>query len=195
MPALDVTVGGATSNSFASLAEAATYFDQRIPLPTPWVASGDASARALIMAARVLDGLAGAHRTLHVIGDARYYQSTPRWTGAPATATQRMTWPRTGMFDRNGNPIAEDAIPLDLKNAQAELAGQLLMTDTTLDNSVSVGGITNIKAGSVSLSFNEMIARHVIPDGVAEMLVPSWLTDALVEPAYQSAMFDVVSER
>lgn len=194
MPTLDVTVGGATANSFCSLAEAATYFDERIPLPTPWVASGDTSIRALIMAGRVLDGLAQGHRTLHVDGENRYYQTTPHWTGSPATTTQRMTWPRTGMYDRNGNAIAADSIPLDLKNAQAELAGQLLMSDTTLDNSVSVGGITSIKAGSVALSFNEMIARHVIPDGVAEMLVPSWLTDALVEPAYLGVIIDVVSE-
>jgi hypothetical protein len=194
MPTLVVTPGAPDANSFASLAEAATYFDERVPLPTLWVASGDASIRALIMAARVLDMLADARRSLHVEGTERYYRTSPEWTGTAATTTQRLTWPRSGMFDRNGNPIASTVIPRELKEAQSELAGQLLMSDTTLDNATSVGGITNIKAGSVSLSFKEMIERHVIPDAVVEMLVPSWVTDEGYESAYP-ALFDVVSER
>lgn len=192
MPALDTTVGGASANSYATLAEAAAYFDERIPLSTPWVASGDASVRALIMATRVLDSLAIAKRTLRINGTDRYYFTNPAWTGTPATTTQRLTWPRIGMFDRNGNAIASNVIPLDLKQAQSELAGQLIMSDTTLDNSVSVSGLRSVSAGSVSLSFKDMIERHVIPDSVLEMLPASWLTDELVEPA-NPALFDVVS--
>jgi len=130
---------------------------------------------------------------LQTEGTSRYYYTSPEWTGTVATTTQRLTWPRVGMRDRNGNIISPSVIPRELKDAQSELAGQLLMSDTTLDNATSVGGITNIKAGSVSLSFKEMIERHVVPDAVMEMLVPSWLTDERVEPAYPG-LFDVVSE-
>lgn len=192
MPTLDVTVAGPSANSYASLAEANAYFDERISLATPWVASGDASVRALITAARVLDALSIARRTLRVDGTNKYYYTNPAWTGSPATTTQRMAWPRTGMTDRNGNAIADDVIPLDLKYAQAELAGQLLIADTTLDNSVSVGGIKSVSAGSVSVSFKDMIERHVLPDFIYELMPGSWLTDPIVESAYPMA-FDVVS--
>jgi hypothetical protein len=141
----------------------------------------------------VLDALADSKKSLRVNDTDRYYYTSPKWTGAPATTTQRMTWPRTGMYDRNGNAIASNVLPKELKEAQSELAGQLIMSDTTLDNSVVVSGLTSVKAGSVALTFKDMIERHVIPDAVMELLIPSWLTDELVEPA-NPALFDVVSE-
>lgn len=193
MPVLDATVGGVSSNSYATLAEAATYFDERIPLPTPWVASGDSSIRALIMAARVLGSFSSVKTILRVDGTSRYYQTSAMWTGAPATTTQRLAWPRTGMFDRNGNAIPSNVIPSDLKEAQAELAGQLLMGDLTLDNTVSVGGIKSVSAGSVSVTFKDMIERHVLPDGVIELMPTSWFTEVGYASLYVG-LFDVVSE-
>jgi hypothetical protein len=96
------------------------------------------------------------------------------------------------MYDANGNPIPSDVIPQALKDAESELAGQLVMSDTTLDNAVAVGGIKSVSAGSVSVTFKDDIAAHVLPDAVTSLLPPSWLTDELVEPAL-SALFDVVS--
>jgi hypothetical protein len=96
------------------------------------------------------------------------------------------------MYDANGNPIPSDVIPQALKDAESELAGQLVMSDTTLDNAVAVGGIKSVSAGSVSVTFKDDIAAHVLPDAVSNLLPPSWLTDELVEPAL-SALFDVVS--
>lgn len=187
MPTLDTTVAGANANSYATLAEANTYFDERLPLPTPWVTSGGTSERALLMATRILDALAQPRVRL-VDG---YYVTSRQWTGDPATATQRLAWPRIGMFDANGNEIASDVIPRQLKEAQAELAGQLIISDTTLDNSVSVAGITSVRAGSVSLSFKDMIERHVLPDIVWELMPASWFTEELYESA-QYAEFDVI---
>lgn len=191
MPTIIATVGGATSNSYETQAEANTYFDERLPLSTPWVASGDTAARALIMATRVLDAMNSPHRMLRKGCDCRYYYTNRQWTGAPATATQRLAWPRTGMYDNNGNLIASDVIPQALKDAESELAGQLLMADTTLDNAVAVGGIKSVSAGSVSVSFKDDIAAHVLPDAVLNLMPPSWLTDELVESA-TPALFDVI---
>lgn len=192
MPTIDATVAGAASNSYETLAEANVYFDERLPLPTPWVASGDASIRALIMATRVLDMMAVPRRTLRRIGDRNFYYTSRQWTGSPATTTQRLAWPRIGMYDANGNAIASNVIPQALKDAESELAGQLLIADTTLDNAVRVGGITAVRAGSVSVSFKQDIEAHVLPDAVLNLLPPSWLTDELLEPV-EPALFDVVS--
>lgn len=195
MPTLITDVGGSTSNSYATSEEAAKYFDERLPLPTPWVSSGEKSVPALIQATRVLDSMAQARKTLRSCSqgcDKQYYTSRT-WTGAPATTTQRLAWPRVGMFDRHGRPIPEDVIPEELKEAQSELAGQLIMADTTLDNAASVQGLRSVSAGSVSVSFKDDIEAHVLPDAVVNLLPPSWFTDEIIEPAGVGAMFDVVS--
>jgi hypothetical protein len=97
------------------------------------------------------------------------------------------------MYDANGNAIADTVIPADLKDAVAELAGALGTSDSTVDNDVIVQGITSIKAGSVALSFKDMIAQHVMPEMVWNLLVPSWYTDEVIT-FQQTALFDVVSE-
>lgn len=192
MPTIDATVGGSAANSYETLGEANTYFDERLPLPTPWVASGDSSIRALLMATRVLESMTYPHKTLRIDKcDCKYYLTARQWTGAPASTTQRLAWPRTGMFDRNGNAIPSDVIPQELKDAESELAGQLLMSDTTLDNSTSVQGITSVKAGSVAVTFKENIAAHVLPDAVLNLMPPSWLTDEIVSYP-ETAEFDVI---
>jgi hypothetical protein len=185
---LDATVGGASSNTYCTEAEATAYFNARVPLATPWDEVEDPTA-ALAMAARVLDALAQA-RTYRQ-GDKMI--TTKAWTGSPATTTQRMAWPRIGMYDANGNAIPSTVIPIDLKNAQAELAGQLSLSDTTLDNAATVQGIKSVKAGSVSIDFKDMIEKHVLPDSVWWLLPASWLTDEIYASAL-SALFDVVSE-
>lgn len=192
MPTIDATVGGVNANSYETLAEANTYFDERLPLSLPWVASGDASIRALLMATRTLDAMSLPHRTLRRGCDCNFYYTSRQWTGLPASATQRLAWPRVGMFDKNGNAIPSNVIPQALKDAESELAGQLLIADTTLDNAVLVGGITSVRAGSVAVTFKENIAAHVLPDAALNLMPQSWFTDELVEPAVP-AQFDVVS--
>jgi len=96
------------------------------------------------------------------------------------------------MLDRNGNAIGSGIIPQELKDATAELAGHLAKGDRTIDSDVVIQGITSIKAGSVSLSFKDSFdATKVIPDVVLSLLIPSWLTDELIEGANR-AMFDVI---
>lgn len=190
MATIDATVGGANSNSYCTHAEANTYFDERVPISPPWVASGQEAA--LIMACRTLDALAQPFKTFFP-GPPAYYRIRRRWTGSPATSTQRLAWPRIGMYDMNGNAIPSNSIPLALKQAQAELAGQLRAGDRTLDNDALVQGLSSLSVGSVSLSFRDVITTQVIPDAVYNLLPQSWLTDELYEMAL-GAQFDVVSD-
>jgi hypothetical protein len=125
-------------------------------------------------------------------GIAAYYRVSRAWTGAPASATQRLSWPRTGMFDANGNAIPSTVIPQALKDAESEFAGQLMGEDRTLDNSVITQGLLGLRAGSVSLQFRKGLLPQVIPDAVLNLLVPGWLTDELVVQA-MPAQFDIVS--
>ena len=189
MSVIDSTPGGVASNSYETYVEANAYFVDRIPLSPAWVTSGNEAY--LLTATRVLDGLSRPFKTF-LPGTPPYYRVRRQWTGAPATVTQRLAWPRTGMFDANGNAIPSDVIPQALKDAESEFAGQLLKGDRTLDNDVIIQGLNSVRAGSVSLGFNKDIVPQVIPDAVFNLMPVSWLTDELYVPA-NVAQFDVVS--
>lgn len=188
MPTIVATPGAADANSYATLAEANAYFETRVALDPAWVTTGDPPTAALIMAARVLDSFAVARKVLRFDGRGGpngrpYYVTSRAWTGAIVTDTQALAWPRSGMFDRLGRAIATNVVPQQLKEAQSELAGQLLIGDRTLDNDAAVEGIREVKAGSVQVKFAEMIEHRVLPEAVMALLVPSWLTDEIVTPA------------
>lgn len=256
---LDATIGGSASNSYPTLEEALEYYEMRTEV-AGWE-DGDQEV-LLMMATRVLNAMAMPHKTYYpdANGVAAHWIISPTWTGSPATATQRLAWPRSGMFDSMGrsldwtitdisvaNPtvittdrahgrttgdkifiynsdstpvvdgeyevtvissttfsIAVDVtvagttgmmtiMPQELLDATAELAGALGTTDTTLDDDVVVKGITSLRAGSVALTFKDMIERHVMPDMVWNLMPPSWFTDESYTQAV-SALFDVVSE-
>lgn len=177
----------ATANSFISLAEYAAYHLTRLPLDPPVTTTGDVAARNVIMATRVLSAMAVARKSLRWDRNGKpYYYTSRQWTGSLTTETQALAWGREGMYDRLRREIPNNVIPQELKDATAELAGQLGNSDTTLDNDIQVQGITRVKAGSVELSFKEMIESHVLPEAVWMLLVPSWFTNEIVSYAVTS---------
>jgi len=162
--ALDTTPGGASADSYASLAEADTYHTNHL-YASVWDAASDPQKESgLIMAARLLDAMPRA------------------WTGNAVNSTQALGWPRSGMLTRNGFEILQTVIPSPLKNAQSELARQLLAADLTETNAVAAQGIKSLKAGPVALAFKDGLdidtsLLAMIPDAVIALLVPSWLID------------------
>lgn len=194
MVTIIATPGAADANSYLTEAEANAYFDARLPLATPWVPSGATNAAALVMATRVLDSMSVGRRTLvkDLNSGRAFYVVSRLWTGAIASDTQALAWPRSGMFDRHGRAISESVVPSELKDATAELAGQLIMGDTTADNAVSVQGITSVRAGSVSLTFKDAIEAHVLPDAVVNLMPPSWFTNEAVYLATGGPAFEVI---
>jgi hypothetical protein len=180
---LDTTVGGATSDSYATLAEFVAYQATRVPALTWLVTATDAQKEAaLIAAARALDACFD-------------------WTGTAVDDVQALTWPRSGMLSRNGFSIATDTIPKPLKDAQCELAGQLGAGDLLSDNDAEKLGIASVKAGSVAVSFQnkdtsttesvDMIIRRMgsefnwvsseIPGEVRRLLVASWFNQPSIK--------------
>lgn len=193
--AIDATVGGAAANSYETVAEADAYFASRLPLNPPWD-DADSKEALLIMATRLLDAMFRGTKTLVAqCGQCdAFYRIGRKWTGAPATTTQRLAWPRTGMYDQNGNAIPSNVIPQDLKDAESELAGQLNVSDRTLDNDVSVQGITSVKAGSVAVTFRDgYIATFTLPQAVIDLLIASWYTEETIESAVNTFDFEVMT--
>jgi len=152
---LDATVGGVASNTYCTLAEAETYYLGRLPLAA-WAAASDAEKNAaLVMATRLLD--------------IKY-----EWVSWPTATTQMLQWPRYGVEDfLRLSFIEDDAIPPQLKNAEAEFAGQLLAEDRSLDSDIETKGVTSLTVGSIAFTFKNSVYAKVIPDAVRDM-IPSW---------------------
>lgn len=176
------TPNASDANSFITLAEYAYYWERRIPLDPPVTLTGDVAARNVITATRVLCTIIRPRKTIRWDKNGNpYYYTSRAWTGTIATETQALLWGREGMYDSRGVLITSNVIPQELKDATAELAGQLELSDRTLDNDIIVQGITSVKAGSVALTFKENIDAQVLPDAVINSLVPGWLTDEIID--------------
>jgi hypothetical protein len=134
---LVATVGGATANTYATLADAATFAEELWPTPVSWLAAGDQDTRArcLVEATRILDTL------------------TP--PGELAATTQALRWPREGVSKQGGSGelYLSTEIPADVIRAQILLAMWLL--DQTTDPALAAdAGLSSISfGGTLSMSF------------------------------------------
>ena len=153
---LVATAGAANANTYCTRAAATQYDDDHPQSGTTWSgASNDLKDQALLMATQLLDQ--------HI-----------DWTGAASDVIQILEWPRTGMWDRNGNSMDSASIPADLVNATAEFARQIIAADRMADDAVSTKGITDLTAGPVSLKFSGRKGAKVVPDAVYYLLEDSW---------------------
>lgn len=146
---IDATAGGASANSYMTLAQADAYVEAMISSAdvTAWsTGTDDTRNRALAAAAQRLD--------------------RERFIGARATDTQALQWPRTGVRKPDtyvntyatGFPfrISEDyftdtEIPDQIKRAQIELAVYLKNNV----EGISLGGLEdfkNVKIGSLDVT-------------------------------------------
>lgn len=82
---LVTTVGGASSNSYVTLAQFNTYCEQRLNVDAFDEAQADDKIRALLMATRRLD--------------------RENWQGARAASTQALAWPRAGVIKPDGSTV------------------------------------------------------------------------------------------
>jgi len=107
------TVGGAGSNSFVLLSEAATYMTGRLNSSAWDDATTDEQNRALVEATRELDVLP--------------------WAGKRVDTTQLLSWPRQWVInpdDPNYACYALTVVPTRVKDATCELAFQFLKAGT-----------------------------------------------------------------
>jgi hypothetical protein len=177
--------GSPTANSYNSEAEMTAYMATRLPLVPPWSAAADPTA-VMVMATRLLDSMAVARRVLRFDRATPYYVTSRALTGTIATDTQALAFPRIGMYDRLGRLIPSNVIPVELREAHAELSGQLLAADRTLDNAADAAGIEAVKAGSVEVKFRAYIEARVLPDAVWALMPDSWFTAEIYSPARQA---------
>ena len=143
---LDATAGGVSANTYLTLADAETYFGDRLHKDTWDDAGEDSKNAALLWATRLLD--------------------LENWVGNRHTYTQALRWPRSNVPNLDEDEyLDETTIPGFLEEATAELAFILLGSDITL--TPSTDGISSIKVGTVKLDYEDMRDRpSQVPDNV-----------------------------
>ena len=149
--AFDATVKGANATSFVTLADANTYFSERLGTTT-WDASSDANKeKSLIMASRYFDQM--------------------HYRGEKTTTTQALAWPRRYVPDPDPSKtqwgqsfrlrddfLDEDTIPKRVTYATCELAQKLLASPTLVEDpslrqfkELEVSGVVKLVINSNSL--------------------------------------------
>lgn len=148
--ALDATPGGAAANSFASLAEAAAYFEGRLHAAAWATADTPTKETALRWATRELDRMA--------------------WAGYRYSEAQRLRWPRASVYNLDGYRLANNVIPPFLSEATAELALWLIGEDRTAP--AQGAGLSKIEVGSIKVDFDKRDKPAILPRSVARMIGP-----------------------
>ncbi len=146
---LDATIGGTAANTYGTLAEASTYFGDRLHTDTWDDASTDDQNKALLMACRWLD-------------------SEIDWDGYRVTETQALRHPRSNLYTRDGDSIDTTAIAPEVKYAQFELAYFLLAEDRGGDPDGI--GISSLSLSGLSLAFDKNDRRPRLPDTVRNLV-------------------------
>lgn len=131
--ALDATIGGASADTYATLAEFQTY-----AFNMGWTVTGAAPniAEAALRRARL------------------YLDASYSWVGVKATQSQALQWPRSTSILVDGYSVATDTIPQAIKDAQCELA-YLIQAGTDPLATISQGALSSITetvVGAVSRS-------------------------------------------
>ena len=139
------------TNSYVTVAEADTYFSDRLDVAAWTAADATQKAQALVTASSVLDDL--------------------DWTGTAISENQALAFPRSGYYfdPRVGTHIVLETgvVPDRILKATKELAYHLLNNDGILDNT---GLIKDLSVGSISLT--NVRPPSLIPTGVRRIIKP-----------------------
>lgn len=147
---LNATVGDISANSYVTIEEANAYFADRSNASS-WSTSTQ-QEQLLITMSRLID-----------------WQL--KFKGVKTSELQAMQFPRTGIVLPDGYAVANNVIPVELKQAVFELALLSLDTDRTSDDPLA--GLEEVKAGPLTIktaSRNDNPKNPIIPDFVRLML-------------------------
>lgn len=154
---LITTAGAADANAYCSVAFADQYQLDRPPVGTTWSsATADQKSQAILWATKLMDSLWC-------------------WEGYATDAVQVLAWPRQGILQRNEWAyVPFNEIPIELQQATAEYARQLLVSDLMGNSDIETLKIRSMKAGPVAFEFGEGVVAKVVPDAVFNLIPPSW---------------------
>jgi len=135
------------ANSYVSLTEADAFLTNSLTRDAWLCLSDDVKEQLLVAASRWLD-------------------QQSRWNGTRVSATSDLRWPRAGVCDRDGLPIAEDSIPVQLRQAVMELASFFTVADNNPTRFSDLQGFEEITVDVITLRWAEgydQTARRFLP--------------------------------
>lgn len=156
MPTLDATVGGPNANAYAEVADADTYFDERLQAAN-WTGESDEDVkeRALIMATRRVDAF--------------------DFEGVKVSTAQALKWPRIDAYDEDDEEYPTDAIPTVVLYATYELALAYLNDVAGSTDPLAPTGLEQFdraKVGPLEVEVNHSHRAGAVPDHVLRLLAP-----------------------
>jgi len=149
--ALDATIGGASADTYGTLAESDAYFAARES--GNWDGSNEHKEMALRKAATYLDNVGRG-----------------KWKGIRTNRDQARAWPRSYAIDSDGYSYEADTIPDVLKYAQFE-AAKIIAGGTELETTLS-RAVKSEQVGPLSVTYMDGAALQAqYPQ------VTNWLSD------------------
>lgn len=146
----NATVGDANANSFCTEAFANDYWASRL-YGAKWLAASQTEReQALQQATSVLDPL--------------------DWRGTRASAAQALRWPRLGACDQDGYLLTAIDVPRQIKQATAQLAGELLTEDRTAD--AGMVNLNQLKVGPIQMTFDDKSRLNGLSPIVKSLITP-----------------------
>jgi len=123
----------ASANSYISIASCSEYLNKK-GLTTWGTSTATAQAMSLI--------------------NACLWMELQSWKGQKALSTDPLTWPRRGVFDRDGYNVYSDEIPRDIKRGQCELAYRSFLGKSPfVDVATGDGYVTEETVGPITLKY------------------------------------------
>lgn len=145
---LDATPKGASSNSYATRAEAIAYFDGRLNT-TAWPSDTALMDQALVAATSRLEA-------------EEYY-------GTRTAPNQRLKWPRMDVPDDAGYFWDSNVVPRYIKEAQYEVAHWML-TLGDVNAPTGLEAFEQVSVGSISVTPDKNFKSGTLPDAVRRLL-------------------------
>lgn len=121
------------ANSFVSAADADAYFTDAIHAADWTAANSTTKDQALVTATRILD--------------------RQQWKGTKVSTSQPLTWPRDGVTDREGNAVANNDIPIQIREATYELGLALIQDLAVQTKPNTFNDIRSVQAGTARVEF------------------------------------------
>lgn len=141
------TPPSASANSYVTEVAAAAYFTTRPAalVAAEWTAANTAAREAaLIAATQILE--------------------QEEWTGYKVhnLADNALSWPRSGVLNRDGQAYPSDSVPAAIQYATAELAALILAGDVGGAGEAAAGAssseVSAIKVGEIELKYDTAVA-------------------------------------
>ena len=150
---IDATIGGVSTNSYLSLADFELLIHQR-PFHSAWdkINDDDVKKAALIWGTTILSNL--------------------QYKGAPTSSTQKLPWPRTGIYDYDGREYDSDSYPDWFITAFVEVVFNAAINNTLSDTGLE--GISELKIGPISIKTDPSDRPDIIPGYILEN-IKFWL--------------------